>query len=421
MKKSVSPDTADQKRKKRTAIVVVLLALLVLLLFFLRGWLLSPATEPVKPTAQHGSKVDSAASFESDSGIPVDSLEYTVVDTGDSVTDTVGVAAVEGSADSAEYSSMKEESTKSRDESKNRVTGSSSDKAKTVADSGDSVIVDAPGASDLDLANVIYDSSESDTPYSDPCESDTIPPWVFADPAGGLHSSPPSVAIRADDSAVIEWRFGDEEQWKTYAGTPIPVTENARLVFRAVDDCGNTSEVRSEEYELSGETDEDHCPRGMTYIEISDARFCIDTYEWPNEKGARPQAFVSIYQAMDSCFTVGKRLCTTEEWSLACGGPYSQSYPYGDVYEPRACNTQDTTVARSGSCPECRGYFGVQDMSGNLAEWTDTRSSRNRQFYNVMGGFWTTGSNATCRNARYSYYPQNKHNPVGFRCCADAK
>jgi formylglycine-generating enzyme required for sulfatase activity len=116
-----------------------------------------------------------------------------------------------------------------------------------------------------------------------------------------------------------------------------------------------------------------------------------------------------------------KRLCSTEEWSLACSGPHSSAYPYGRLYESHACVTGDTAAWPSGFKPECRGYFDVYDMSGNLMEWTNTRSMTNRQFYNVMGGFWESGSASDCFGARYSYYPQNRHNPVGFRCCADAK
>ncbi len=421
MKKPVSPGVADRKHKRRTTILVLVLVFLALLLFFLRAWLPSSEFEPIKPATRGGSGLDSTGSYVPDSGSITDSLKDMVTDTGDTVSDTTESAILGDPINDAQKSDMKEHNTEQRKKNVNSVSRSLEHEVDSSSDSGEITTGSPHDSSDSGFAEVIYDTSDVDAPHSDPCEFDTIPPWVFADPSGGLHASAPSVELRSDDYAVIEWRFGDEVEWKSYRGSPIPVTENAQLVFRAFDDCGNMSEIRSEEYDLGGGPDEAHCPGGMTYIEISDVRFCIDTYEWPNKKGARPRAFVSIYQAMDSCFTVGKRLCTTEEWSLACAGPYSRPYPYGDVYEPRACNTQDTTLARSGSCPECRGYFGVQDMSGNLAEWTDTRSSRNRQFYNVMGGFWATGSNATCRNERYSYYPQNRHNPVGFRCCADAE
>ena len=112
----------------------------------------------------------------------------------------------------------------------------------------------------------------------------------------------------------------------------------------------------------------------------------------------RDQADVTylIYHAMDSCFTAGKRLCATDEWKLACAGAYSWKYPYGDSYESKACVTRDTSVHVSGDKPECRGYFGIFDMSGNLAEWTNTKSKKNPEFFNVMGGFWESGPQSSC-------------------------
>jgi formylglycine-generating enzyme required for sulfatase activity len=58
-------------------------------------------------------------------------------------------------------------------------------------------------------------------------------------------------------------------------------------------------------------------------------------------------------------------------------------------------------------------------MSGNLAEWTSTQAKRNSRYYNVMGGYWESGPASGCYATRYGYYPQNRHNPVGFRCCKD--
>jgi formylglycine-generating enzyme required for sulfatase activity len=81
--------------------------------------------------------------------------------------------------------------------------------------------------------------------------------------------------------------------------------------------------------------------------------------------------------------------------------------------------TADTVVKKSGEKAECRSYFGLYDMSGNLQEWTDTRASENGRFNYVTGGFWNSGIKSSCRERRYSYFSQNKHNPVGFRCCKD--
>ena len=262
------------------------------------------------------------------------------------------------------------------------------------------------------------DTTPEDTVVYDPCQEDTIAPWVYPDPSGGLHYGKIYVRFVASEPCSIEWRFKNDPEWQGYKDDSIAITKKAILCYRAKDTCGNSMDIRYEKYEIRVPVKK-YCPGEMEYIKIGDTKFCIDRYEWPNKKGVKPLAFISIYHAMDSCFTSGKRLCTTEEWSLACGGAYNWKYPYGDVYEPKACVTRDTAAVLSGSLPECRGYFGVFDMSGNLAEWTNTRSKKNRTFYNVMGGFWESGPQSSCFNPRYSYFPQNSHNPVGFRCCKD--
>jgi hypothetical protein len=252
---------------------------------------------------------------------------------------------------------------------------------------------------------------------TDPCSRDTVPPWVYPDPSGGLHRSVVGVSLIASKPCTVYYQLDTDSAWQAWAGTPIPITSTATLHFRARDSCGRVMEPRSELYEITAPFSRPRCPAGMELVEIGETRFCIDVYEWPNRKGAVPGSYVSVFQAQDSCFTQGKKLCTQEQWSLACGGAYGWKYPYGGVYEPRACNTRDTTVYASGTKPECRGYFNIFDMSGNLAEWTDTRSQRNPDFFTVMGGFWESGPAGDCSSARYSYFPQNRHNPVGFRCC----
>lgn len=255
----------------------------------------------------------------------------------------------------------------------------------------------------------------------DPCATDTLAPWVYPDPSGGLHRGEVPVRFATTESCVVEWRLSEEDEWHWYTGTAISITKNAALRYRAHDRCGNTMSERTELYEIATPQDVSGCPEGMGHIEVGGMDFCIDRYEWPNRKGERPFAYISVYHAMDSCFAAGKRLCTSEEWSIACAGAYSWQYPYGDVYEPHACVTRDTTANRSGSRPECRGYFNVYDMSGNLAEWTSTRSRKNPKFHDVMGGFWESGPQSSCYAPRYSYYPRNRHNPVGFRCCKDVE
>ncbi|MDR2592494.1 MAG: SUMF1/EgtB/PvdO family nonheme iron enzyme, partial [Chitinispirillales bacterium] len=250
------------------------------------------------------------------------------------------------------------------------------------------------------------------------CARDTVAPAVYADPSGGLHKKAVSVKLVANKACKVEWSIDGVKNWKVYSGKPIDISKNATLYYRAVDNCGRVMNIKGKRYEF--DMSAPRCPANMELVKNGNREICVDVYEWPNKKGAVPQAYVSLYQAMDSCFSIRKRLCTSEEWTAACGGPEHWAYTYGDVYEWNTCATRDTLAHRSGSKPECRGYFGLFDMSGNLAEWTSTPAPQDRSFNNVMGGFWTSGDQSRCSDARYSYFPQNKHNPVGFRCCVDA-
>src|SRR5690606_20484265 len=46
--------------------------------------------------------------------------------------------------------------------------------------------------------------------------------------------------------------------------------------------------------------------------------FCIDHYEFPNQKGGHPPVMVDWYDAMGQCAAQGKRLCYESEWTAAC-------------------------------------------------------------------------------------------------------
>lgn len=121
--------------------------------------------------------------------------------------------------------------------------------------------------------------------------------------------------------------------------------------------------------------------------------FCIDTYEYPNTAGQRPRSWMTWYDAKSALEARGERLCTADEWTLACEGPDMQPYPYGDGYtrDRAACNFDnpvpkgldvfnakrptdltslalDWMLAPAGSMPGCVSPYGVYDMVGNLDE-----------------------------------------------------
>ncbi|MDR3011660.1 MAG: SUMF1/EgtB/PvdO family nonheme iron enzyme [Chitinispirillales bacterium] len=296
--------------------------------------------------------------------------------------------------------------------------------ARELADSLSRALADSLAKALADsLARALADSlarADSLSRIVDPCARDTTALWVYADPSGGLHRGPVSVRFLPNKKSKIEWSL-DGREWNIYDDSrPIAISSDATLHYRAEDDCGRRMDARVKRYVFDLVDRTGRCPQDMEYVSVGNREFCIDAYKWPNRRDVMPTAFVSLFQAMDSCFSVRKRLCTSDEWTMACAGPEGLRYPYGNVYDGNACVTRDTIALRSGRMPECRSHFGVFDMSGNLAEWTSTPAPQDRSFYNVMGGFWASGAQSRCADARYSYFPQNRHNPVGFRCCRDA-
>lgn len=160
--------------------------------------------------------------------------------------------------------------------------------------------------------------------------------------------------------------------------------------------------------------------------------------------GRVPQGYISAEVAEAACAAAGKRLCTSEEWLLACSGG-ERTYPYGNDYDPAACNTEyagahpvcdyfgtcdgvwDTahmndpginqqpgTESAAGAFAACRTPEGVFDLHGNLHEWVaDTDGS-------FRGGFYADAA----LNGTGCAYVTTAHDRVyhdystGFRCCA---
>jgi serine/threonine protein kinase/formylglycine-generating enzyme required for sulfatase activity len=152
--------------------------------------------------------------------------------------------------------------------------------------------------------------------------------------------------------------------------------------------------------------------------------YCVDTFEYPNRRGAIPRVNVSWSDAKRLCEEKGKRLCTEEEWEKACKGPSNGRYPYGNQFDANACNTEDETgedrsVAYSGKFSRCRSGFGISDLSGNVAEWTASPYASNADMTQKGGSFGRPDYAARC-SARKNGSPNSRSPEVGFRCCADA-
>ncbi|MBL8744257.1 MAG: SUMF1/EgtB/PvdO family nonheme iron enzyme, partial [Myxococcales bacterium] len=139
----------------------------------------------------------------------------------------------------------------------------------------------------------------------------------------------------------------------------------------------------------------------------SDAKTCIDRYEFPGMPCDYPVTWVSTREAQDICHVLGKRLCDAHEWEGGCAGdllPPEEEYAFGrprdtmrgmhdikreivwaygkkkdhgkcgtDSVKNEKCSSHGWKYCGSntypaGSFPDCKSPFGVYDQHGNAAE-----------------------------------------------------
>lgn len=159
------------------------------------------------------------------------------------------------------------------------------------------------------------------------------------------------------------------------------------------------------------------CPEGMETIEKG--KFCIDAYEYPNKRNTTPQVNVTYQEAQQICSSLGKRLCSSSEWETACTeGKKGYAYPYGKKYDLNRCNTLGNptiknSIAKSGSFVTCKNSSDIFDMSGNVAEWTESDA----QAPSAAGGSWQSDEERSSCRSNVQLQPGRKYFYVGFRCC----
>jgi hypothetical protein len=187
------------------------------------------------------------------------------------------------------------------------------------------------------------------------------------------------------------------------------------------------------------------CPSTM----VRAGTFCIDRYEAPNRRGARPFVMQSANDANAWCSDHHKRLCTEDEWIGACQGEERRTYPYGNEHVDDRCNddkpwqkVDEALLAKwpapeakahakeiyqatpSGSKRKCTSEAGARDMTGNVEEWVlRTREHANNYPYILIGCYWAGcygGNKPTCHSTNNAHGPEFRFYETGFRCCKDA-
>jgi hypothetical protein len=200
-----------------------------------------------------------------------------------------------------------------------------------------------------------------------------------------------------------------------------------------------------------GVVEPEACPADMV---DTGAGTCIDEYEWPNQRGAKPLLGISGVQepwddadeVMDAerlCASVGKRVCELEEWRSACRGKNDAPYPFGtklpkierredapcnyaqfyrEVNEMKVWERDPKHMAYldqswpSGSHESCRSASGAYDMIGNGEEWVRC-PGKNEHGWCLVSRYWAHA--VTCDDVITGHSPKWHYYTTTVRCCVN--
>lgn len=134
----------------------------------------------------------------------------------------------------------------------------------------------------------------------------------------------------------------------------------------------------------------------------------------------QPTVGVTWFEADAYCRWAGKALPSERQWQRACQGDDGRKFPWGNQpLSPPQTATADasgdayTAPSVVGSMPQTQSPYGVQDMAGNVLEWTQT--ARDSQMVLCGGSGSSYSPNVGCE-VRYSLLPGIAANFIGFRC-----
>ncbi|MFG6096156.1 SUMF1/EgtB/PvdO family nonheme iron enzyme [Leptothoe sp. ISB3NOV94-8A] len=241
-----------------------------------------------------------------------------------------------------------------------------------------------------------------------------------------------SLATTPEEALDIETRLR-QQRWFDFE----PEAGNQRLAAfcisrNLVTNADYQEFVLATGYHQPGITAENYQEQNMLVHSYQDLRpYFWRGYQFPPGKAQHPVVLVSQKDALAYAAWKSQedgleyRLPTADEWEKAARGMDGRYFAWGSEWQEQATNWQKNGpegTSRVGAYPLSKSPYGVEDMAGNVFEFTSTVYVQDGQERAIMKGCAWDDLPGFCRTAyRHGRPTTYRHILFGFRLVSDPK